>query len=226
MLYDQTECGRSQLAFLSAGRGHLFVRQARGGGREVPESWAGCRRLPPKERADLFRPLGDGAGQKTKGGGRSPRGRGAQGAPRLSEGKPNATRGEGSPSLATRKRQGWRPKVLPLYFSGSVACGETPRVPFWAGLRGEGFFRVKMEPYRRDFSEEDARGIATSKARARTLGENRVLCTPFCSREEKARGAEQLDVGAGGATTKSQTPKPTAQRPQAHPTTHPRQGGR
>lgn len=88
-----------------------------------------------------------------------------------------------------------------LVFSEGEACGETPRLPFWVGFRGEGFFREKMEPYRRDFSEEDARGRATSKARARTLGENRVLCTPFCSREEKARGAELLDVGAGGATT-------------------------
>lgn len=75
-----------------------------------------------------------------------------------------------------------------VFFRERSVWGNAP-LTFMGGPRGEGFFREKIEPYRRDFSEENARGIAISKARARALGENRVLCTLFCSCEEKARGA-------------------------------------
>lgn len=79
---------------------------------------------------------------------------------------------------------------------------------------------MKIEPYRRDFSEENARWLAMCGARARALGENRVLCTLFCIREEKARGATILDMGVGGATTKSPTTTPTAQRTTSTATPH------
>jgi hypothetical protein len=143
-LVAKGSAGVARYTFCPQDADTFFVRQARGGGREGPESWAGCRRLPPKDRADLVRPLGAGAGQKTKGGGRSPRARGAQGAPRLSEGKPNAKRGEGAPSLTTRQRQ-WRStrREAPLAFAERVACGETPRLPLWVGQGARAFLGRK-----------------------------------------------------------------------------------
>lgn len=123
---------------------------------------------------------------------------------------PSARRGP--PLSLLGKGKGGEPKATTLAFFRERSVWGDRALTFEGGRRGEGFFREKIEPYRRDFSEENARGRATSKARARALGENRVLCTLFYSREEKARGATILDVGVGGATTKSPTPTPTAQR--------------
>ncbi len=96
------------------------------------------------------------------------------------------SRARGPPLSRQTKDNGGVPKGSSIGFCFARSVWGYARDTFMGGRRGDGFFREKIEPYRRDFSEENARGIAISKARARALGENRVLCTLFCSREEKA----------------------------------------